>query len=663
MRISSAKKYFLFFFIAVLCFSMEYKEAAAAKKPAKVKITAIENDKKGNITVCWKKVSKASKYQVQTAENEKFTKGKQSKTVSAKKKSVVISGLKIGKSYYVRARAYKTAKGKKYYGKWSSSEYIKVEGKVYKPDDGTGKDTDNGKDSGSTSKKDISKIGMEIYFSYGRTDYTHSYTGKEITPKVEVHSDSLFLTQDTDYTVSYSNNTNAGEAAVTVKGTGKYKGSLTKKFTITKVNQRITAALENSVLYVGKTGKVNISDAYGTLEFVMSSEGIATISSDGTITALHAGSTRINVKAGGDANHNAVSGYYVGTLTVMQEEATAYGFSISSYSSKSTYKKMAVNGRNADGTNTYSVHFYCNAAESWLDKNVTFAAEDVTPAAYADVFTDMGIAYSAPAVTLDSAQEDITQIQKYGYDITISEPFTEAGPSQNNETAISGKRITIEAGAGVRAVKVTAKKNDVVLDSIYLGTSGKDKDGNTSAYDLNLYKQVRQRVEAKIWTAGMTNLDKIEAMAGYINRTTHYPGTATTQKEYNPAFWKEWSVDDRELFYDMFNDVILNRIMDLQGGIVTCLAAQLLETVAEEDLGLPYLYDSETDEIAAGEGIWLVSGSYSSNPTNPYHYSLKYKHADESTCLIDAQGLMYDEESQNVSCESHDCKSKIVSLR
>ena len=661
MRIRGAKKCFLILFMAVLCFSMECQEAAAAKKPAKVVIKAIGNDKEGNITVYWKKVSKASKYQVQTAEDEKFTQGRQSKTVSAKKKSVVISNLKIGKSYYIRVRAYKTVKGKKRYGKWSDSEYVKVKGKVYKPDDGT--ETDGGKDGDKTSQKDLSKIGMEIYFSYGRTEYTHAYTGKEITPKIEVHNDSLYLAEDTDYKVSYANNTNAGEATITVTGTGKYKGSLTKKFTITKVNQRITATLENSVIYVGKTGKINIAEAYGTLEFVMSTEGIVTISPDGTITALRAGTTRINVKVGGDANHKEVSSYYVGTLTVMQEEATSYGFSISSYNSKSTYKKTAVNSRNADGTNTYSVNFYCNADESWLDNNVTFAAEDVTPTAYAGVFTDMGIAYAAPAMTLASAQEDITQIQKYGYNITINGPFTEAGPSQSNEIATSGKRITIEAGAGVRAVKLTAKKNGIVLDSIYLGTSGKDKDGNSSAYDLNLYKQVRQRVEAKIWTNDMSNLDKIEAMAGYINRTTHYPGTATTKKEYNPTFWKNWSVDDRDLFYNMFNDVILNRIMDLQGGIVTCLAAELLATVAEEDLGLPYLYNSETDEIAAGEGIWLVSGSYSSNPTNPYHYSLKYKYADESTCLIDAQGLMYDEESSNVSCESHDCTSKIVSLR
>lgn len=650
MRMSRALKCFLILLMTVLCFSMEYQEAAAAKKLAKVQIKTVKNGKKGTISVYWKKVSGASKYQVQAARNKKFTQGKKNKTVSAKKKSAVISGLKTGKNYYVRVRAYKIVKGKKYYGKWSDSKYIKVK--------------DRNQDDGNTSPKDLSRLGMGIYFGDRKKEYSHVYTGKVITPNVKVHNGSLYLAEGTDYKVSYANNVNAGEATVTVKGVGKYKGTLTKNFTITKANQRIRATLDNSSIYVGKTGKVNITEAYGTLEFVMSSEGIAAVSPDGTITALRAGATRINVKVGGDANHKAVSSHYVGTLTVMQEEATSYGFFSHIISSTYAYKRTSVNSRNSDGTITYEAEFYCNSDENWLDNNVTFEAEDVTPTAYAAMFADMGVAYKAPEITVTSEQGTINNgIVNYGYTMTIQEPLTEAGFSPNSgEAATSGKKIIIKAGAGVRAVKLTAKKNGAVLDFIYIGTSREDKDGNTSAYDLNLYKQVRQRVEAEIWTDGMSNFDKIKAMAGYINRTTHYPGI-TTLKEYNPTFWRDWSVDDRDLFYDMFDDVILNRIMDLQGGIVTCIAAQLLSTVAEEDLGLPYLYDDVTDEIAAGEGIYVAAGVYSSNPTNPYHYSLVYKYPDESTTLIDAQGLMYDKDSPYVSCEGHDCKSKIVPLR
>lgn len=103
--------------------------------------------------------------------------------------------------------------------------------------------------------------------------------------------------------------------------------------------------------------------------------------------------------------------------------------------------------------------------------------------------------------------------------------------------------------------------------------------------------------------------------------------------------------------------------MDLQGGIGTCVIVDLLKTVATEDLGLPYLYDPTTKEVAAGEGVWLVTGSYSSNPGVYSHYSLKYRDADGNEYFIDAQGQMLNETSPKVTCEAHDCKSKIVSLK
>ena len=227
----------------------------------------------------------------------------------------------------------------------------------------------------------------------------------------------------------------------------------------------------------------------------------------------------------------------------------------------------------------------------------------------------------------------------------------------------SGKDITIKAGAGVRVVKLVAKKGDTVLDSVYLGSSGMGANQEYSPFDMELYKKVRQKVEAQIWTDGMSNLEKLGALAGYINGTTHYPGDDVTSKDHNPTFWENWAVDDKGLLYNMCNDVILNRIMDLQGGIVTCQAAGILQTAATEDLGLPYLYDGDTGQVAPGEGVWRVMGSYSSNPGNPWHESLAYKSADEEKVLLDAQGLTYSASSGKAPCEAHGCRERIISLK
>lgn len=61
---------------------------------------------------------------------------------------------------------------------------------------------------------------------------SYAYTGKAITPGVVVETGSRTLTPGTDYTVSYSNNVNAGTAIITVTGVGKYSGKQTANFVI-----------------------------------------------------------------------------------------------------------------------------------------------------------------------------------------------------------------------------------------------------------------------------------------------------------------------------------------------------------------------------------------------------------------------------------------------
>lgn len=61
---------------------------------------------------------------------------------------------------------------------------------------------------------------------------SYAYTGNAITPGVVVETGSRTLTPGTDYTVSYSNNVNAGTATITVTGIGRYSGTQTANFVI-----------------------------------------------------------------------------------------------------------------------------------------------------------------------------------------------------------------------------------------------------------------------------------------------------------------------------------------------------------------------------------------------------------------------------------------------
>ena len=92
----------------------------------KTKITKTKGAKK-KLTVNWKKISKATGYQVQVATDKKFTKNKKSVTISKNKTiSTTIKKLKGKKKYYIRVRTYRKVAGKKVYSSWSSIKNVKT---------------------------------------------------------------------------------------------------------------------------------------------------------------------------------------------------------------------------------------------------------------------------------------------------------------------------------------------------------------------------------------------------------------------------------------------------------------------------------------------------------------------------------------------------------
>lgn len=102
------------------------KKITKPKKPSKVTNVKLKNKKSKKVSVSWKKKSNVSGYQIQYALNKKFTKNKKCVSASKNKSSKTITGLKKKKTYFVRVRCFKSYKGKKYYGKWSSVKKIRV---------------------------------------------------------------------------------------------------------------------------------------------------------------------------------------------------------------------------------------------------------------------------------------------------------------------------------------------------------------------------------------------------------------------------------------------------------------------------------------------------------------------------------------------------------
>lgn len=111
--------------------SANYKAAANKKitiavKPKKATLSSAKSKKAGQITLKWKKDSKATGYVISYSTSKSF---KKAKTVTIKKNkttSTTIKKLKKGKTYYVRICSYKTVGKKKVCGAYSKAKRVTV---------------------------------------------------------------------------------------------------------------------------------------------------------------------------------------------------------------------------------------------------------------------------------------------------------------------------------------------------------------------------------------------------------------------------------------------------------------------------------------------------------------------------------------------------------
>ena len=95
---------------------------------------------------------------------------------------------------------------------------------------------------------------------------TYTYDGTEKKPRVVVSKSGKTLVQDTDYTVTYSNNKSAGDATVKVTFKGNYSGSSTKTFKINPLNLsncEVSLKPENAT-YTGSDIKPTATVTYET---------------------------------------------------------------------------------------------------------------------------------------------------------------------------------------------------------------------------------------------------------------------------------------------------------------------------------------------------------------------------------------------------------------
>ena len=179
------------------------------------------------------------------------------------------------------------------------------------------------------SAKTISIAGAAVTGIVNKT-----YTGKALTQDIAVKLNKTTLKPNTDYTVSYKNNINAGKATITIIGKGKYNGTLTKTFTINKAVNPLSVKAKTAKVKYAKISRKKQTIAAKKAFTVGGAQGNVTykvakydkkakkkikVSKTGKITikkGLKKGTYKLKVKVTAAGNKNYLAGTKTVTLKV-----------------------------------------------------------------------------------------------------------------------------------------------------------------------------------------------------------------------------------------------------------------------------------------------------------------------------------------------------------
>ncbi len=337
-----------------------------------------------------------------------------------------------------------------------------------------------------------------------------TYTGTAQTQNLEVKVGDRALVNDTDYTLSYANNTNAGTATVTITGKGNYSGTISKTFTVSQAAPKLSfasAKVEKTTLSAAFTNTLT-KTTDGTITFKSGDTKVATVDSNGLVTVKGIGTTTITATAAVGKNYKAGSASYTLIVTDgrMDISGCTISFSPTSYIYDGTAKKPAVTVKNGTTTLTNATDY-------------TAVYKDNTNAGTATVVVTGKGNYTGTASktfkinrrSIDSATVTGLSAKTYDGSEQIQEPVVKVG----DKTLTSGTDYTVSYENNVNAGEAT------------LNVNGK---GN---YTGNVSAAFTIRKAAPTMKFAKSSLAKVETDAAFTNELTVTTDGTVTYKSSN----------------------------------------------------------------------------------------------------------------------------------
>lgn len=199
------------------------------------------------------------------------------------------------------------------------------------------------------------------------------YKGSAHTPTPQVKDGNKVLTINTDYTLTYSNNINAGVATITLKGKGNYGGTRAFKFNIRQKsiadgNTNITLS-QTTYTYDGnaKTPSVTVKDIARNLNLTNNTDYTFSFNNN-----TNAGTANVSVVGKGNYTGNVLVNFTINkkSVAVPTYADKTYNGNVQSISALATGYKFSGGTTSATNVGTYTTTAVLDSNYIWNDNTV-----------------------------------------------------------------------------------------------------------------------------------------------------------------------------------------------------------------------------------------------------------------------------------------------------
>jgi len=272
-----------------------------------------------------------------------------------------------------------------------------------------------------------------------------TYTGSAITPALTVKNGETALVEGTDYTATYSNNTNVGTATVKVTGSGNYTGTVSATFKITalSISSATVSLSQTSYTYSGSACKPTATVKVNGNTLTLGTDYTVAYSSN-----TNAGTATVTITGKGN-----YTGIVKKTFTISKASLSSVTCASSSvYTGSAIKPTLTVKSGNTTVSSSNYTATYSN------NTNVGTATVKVTGSG-----NYTGTVSTTFKITARSVASGTVTLSPSSYTYSGSACTPTATVKVNGKTLTSGTDYTVSyssnTNAGTATVKITGKGN------------------------------------------------------------------------------------------------------------------------------------------------------------------------------------------------------------